>query len=155
MNRADAIQNGLCALSCVMLHGVLTSPEPNGFNPSLVRDAWGVVASVPRVLDAVTVKVDRVNEDVFGYGATSAMDACTLKSEPRPDPISLAQYQQFNQVGSSKTVAEVSAMLGQPLCYTYTGSERRIVQGNTERRILDIRYDPLGKVQDATLTQAN
>lgn len=155
VSRDDAIQNALLAASLVMLHGVVTSPKPNGFNFGLVKDVASVVASIPSVLDTVTSQVDRINEEHFGYGATDAIDACTLKTEPRPDPITLAQYQMFSQVGSGKTVSQVAEILGEPLCYTFAGTERRVVQGNTEQRVLDIRYTTLGVVKDVTLTEAN
>lgn len=154
-SRDDAIQNALLAVSLVMVHGVVTSPKPNGFNFGLVKDVAGVVTTIPSVLDTVTGQVDRVNEEWFGYGATDVMDACTLKTEPRPKPITLAQYQMFSQVGAGKTVSQVADLLGEPLCYTFAGTERRVVQGNTEQRVLDIRYTTLGVVKDVTLTEAN
>jgi len=154
MQRRD-ITLSLLTVGCgLVLHAALTSPVAGGFNWQLSRDIAGVFVKLPGALDGVAVAIDATNESLFGY-ESSAVDDCTLATDPPPPAVPFDSYRQWAIVADGDRAAmtpERSAkILGQPHCYTTNGVERRIVQGETERRILDIQYAPTGEMTDASL----
>lgn len=142
----------LTAACLLALHAAVTSPNEGQLNWTLARDIGGVIAKVPGMLDVATVAIDKSNKTLFGY-SSSAVDDCTLATEPPPPMVPFDDYRSWSIVATKgkMTPEATAAALGSPYCYTANGIERRVVQGQTERRILDIQYSPMGVMTDASL----